>query len=176
MGGCGCGCGCVGVGVGVWALDVIKTCILCSVAISVSFRPIQYSVAEGNRTTVTLVTNSSAYNFSFTVSLMFMDDTATSGSDYVPMPVSVTFSPEEEELSFEVMATEDDVAEQMERFKIVITGTNESTQVIVGSDDTAFVNIEDDDGELLAGFLWCSYRKNVFWLVLMFHLVLMCSV
>ena len=133
-----------------WTLDVIKTCILCSVAVSVSFQPAQYSVTEGNKTTVTLVTNSSAYSFSFTVSLMFMDDTATSGSDYVPMPVSVTFSPGQQELSFEVMATVDQLTESSESFMIIATDilvppTCRGDLVVLGT-DTAYVNIADSNG------------------------------
>ena len=118
-----------------------------------SFRPIQYSVTEGDKTNVTLVTNSSAYSFPFTVSLMFMDDTATSGSDYVPMPVSVTFSPGEEELSFEVMATVDRLMEFSESFKIIATNVTTPPDcrgdlVVLGT-NMADVNIADSNGRRL---------------------------
>jgi hypothetical protein len=50
---------------------------------------------------------------------MFMDMTASGGSDYVPQPVTVAFSPGQEEVSFEVMTVEDNIAEISESFKII---------------------------------------------------------
>ena len=78
---------------------------------------------------------------------MFMDMTASGGSDYVPQPVTVVFSPGRAEVSFEVMTVEDNIAEISESFKIVITGTNQSELVRIGMDNIAIIEIVDNDGE-----------------------------
>ena len=118
----------------------------------VSFQRIQYSVSEGNKTAVTLVTSSPGFSYSFTVHLKLKDDTATKGSDYVPIPASVTFSPGEEEVSFEVITTDNQVAQLLKRFEVVIinvtTDCDDDERVKIGSNDTATIEIIDNDGGL----------------------------
>jgi hypothetical protein len=113
--------------------------------LEVIFQPLEYTVIEGRIVNITMVTSTSVYSFPFSVSLMFMDMTASGGSDYVPQPVTVAFSPGQEEVSFEVMTVEDNIAEISESFKIVITGTNQSELVRIGMDNIAIIEIVDND-------------------------------
>jgi hypothetical protein len=79
---------------------------------------------------------------------MFMDMTASGGSDYVPQPVTVAFSPGQEEVSFEVMTVEDNIAEISESFKIIITEVTsscDSSVVVVGGNNQSTVQIVDND-------------------------------
>jgi hypothetical protein len=116
--------------------------------LEVMFEPILYSVEEGGKVNITMVTSTSAYSFPFSVSLMFMDMTASGGSDYVPQPVTVAFSPGQEEVSFEVMTVEDNIAEISESFKIIITEVTsscDSSVVVVGGNNQSTVQIVDND-------------------------------
>ena len=49
-------------------------------AVQVQFDPQNYNVTEGNVVSITLVTNTSDYMFDFTVTLQFMNGTATGES------------------------------------------------------------------------------------------------
>ena len=79
-----------------------------------------------------------------------MDMTASGGSDYVPQPVTVAFSPGQEEVSFEVMTVNDTIAEQEESFKVVIAGVDEvsgcTDRVVMGTDSQAAITISDSNG------------------------------
>ena len=48
--------------------------------VEVQFDPQNYTVTEGNVVSITLVTNTSDYMFNFTVTLQYMDGSATSES------------------------------------------------------------------------------------------------
>ena len=125
------------------------------------FQKIRYIVSEGNKTVVTLATSSPGFSFSFTAHLKLKDDTATKGSDYVPIPANVTFSPGEEEVSFEVITTDNQVAQLLKKFEVVIinvtTGCNAEEKVKIGSNDTATIEIVDNDGGLPSNIIMNTF-------------------
>ena len=55
-------------------------CISSFAAVQVQFDPQNYTVTEGDVVTIILVTNTSDYEFNFTVTLQYTDGTATGES------------------------------------------------------------------------------------------------
>ena len=108
--------------------------------VQVQFNPTTYSVNEDDGVAeVTLVTSSTSFSTSFTVTLSYQDITTEGSSDYTAV-TTVTFGAGESSSSLRVPIVNDNIAELKETFNITI-----------GGDDTAMVDIFDNDGEFLIG-------------------------
>ena len=96
-----------------------------------------------------MVTSSTSFSTSFTVTLLYQDITTEGISDYTAV-TTVTFGAGDSSSSFEIPIVNDNIAELKETFNITIISVNQ-TFVKIGDDDTAMVDILDNDGEFLTG-------------------------
>ena len=69
----------------------------------------------------------------------------TAGSDYVTGPYTVTFTAGQMNTTLMVSTTGDNTTELSEKFMVMIYSTNQTDRATIGSPNTAFVTIEDDD-------------------------------
>lgn len=115
-------------------------------AIAVFFDPVSYNVTEGENASLTLRTSSN-FGFSFDVSFMYTDGLATSGRDYTPAVRRVTFDPQQERVNFQLPTIDDEHAEPTEDFQVTIVGTTMPESEVTVGQDTATVNILDNDGK-----------------------------
>ena len=111
-------------------------------SVSVSFESDSYTVAEGDTVQVK-VTLSVDPERSVTVPLMATDGNGATTGDYSELPTSVTFQSGEQEKSFGITATQDDIDDDNETVELSF-GTLPAG-VSAGSPATAMVSITDDD-------------------------------
>ena len=90
--------------------------------------------------------NSTNFEFEFYVFLNYKDNTAIDGDDYLHNVFNVHFSKGQDTATFEVPTIDDNIAELMERFTVVIVNTTIPTKVMTGKSNTASVNLMDNDG------------------------------
>ena len=69
----------------------------------------------------------------------------TAGSDYETGPYTVTFTAGQMLATLMVSTTDDNTTELAENFMVVINSTNQTDRTTIGSPNTAFVTIEDND-------------------------------
>ena len=69
----------------------------------------------------------------------------TAGDDYDTGPYTVSFSAGESYVIVMVSTVEDNITELSEYFKVVINSTDQSNVVEIGSSNTSFITIEDND-------------------------------
>ena len=115
-------------------------------AIAVFFDPVSYNVTEGGNASLTLRTSSFSFDFSFAVFLMYTDGLATSGRDYTPAIRRVAFEPQQGQVKFQLPTIHDEHAELTEDFQVTIFGTTLPESLVTVGQDTATVNILDNDG------------------------------
>ena len=127
-----------------------STCII-PLAVYISFVSAEHKVEEGGTVGVLLKCEPTDFDFQFNVTLMFVDQEAMEGSDYIAAPEVVTIQSNTANHMFAVETVGDNVAELLEMFLIKLTSM--SVQDCVGglveiSNDlnTTFITIEDDDG------------------------------
>jgi hypothetical protein len=68
----------------------------------------------------------------------------SAGSDFTAVSTSITFFTGQREATITVSTTEDDTLEQLEDFTALLT--NPSEGLTVGAEDTARIDIMDDEG------------------------------
>ena len=92
-------------------------------------------------------TNTNSYNWIYT----YLLSTATGGDDYTSGGYEVTFPAGSSTAQLTIDITDDDIAELTESFTahLSVSQSVSDLGVSVGSDDTATVNIEDNDGECM---------------------------
>ena len=69
----------------------------------------------------------------------------TAGDDYEAGPYTVSFSAGQQNATLMVSTVEDSTTELSEYFKVVITSTDQPGLVEIGSSNTSFITIEDND-------------------------------
>ena len=69
----------------------------------------------------------------------------TAGDDYEAGPYTVSFSAGQQNATLMVSTMEDSTTELSEYFKVVITSTDQPGFVEIGSSNTSFITIEDND-------------------------------
>ena len=69
----------------------------------------------------------------------------TAGDDYETGPYTVSFSAGQQNATLMVSIMEDNITELSEYFKVVITSTDQTGLVEIGSSNTSFITIEDND-------------------------------
>ena len=69
----------------------------------------------------------------------------TAGDDYETGPYTVRFSAGQQYATLMVSTVEDSTTELSEYFKVVITSTDQPGLVEIGSSNTSFITIEDND-------------------------------
>ena len=69
----------------------------------------------------------------------------TAGDDYEAGPYTVSFSAGQQYATLMVSIMEDNITELLEYFKVVITSTDQPGLVEIGSSNTSFITIEDND-------------------------------
>ena len=114
--------------------------------LDVFFEPVSYNVTEGDNVSVSLVVTSTNYSFSFTVFLSYEDNTASNGVDYLSKVFSLDFSAEQSTATFEVPTIDDNIAELLESFTLVIVNTTIPTPVTRKDTVNASVHLIDNDG------------------------------
>jgi hypothetical protein len=118
---------------------------------------------QGSDTGLFTFTRSGPLNWSTTV-LFTLTGTASNGSDYAPLPTSVTFAANETTKTLIVDAAEDAVIEGNET---VIVTLSSSTVYTVGSPGTATVTIANVSGWTLNSDIGAQYydfvTTNAFW-------------
>ena len=97
------------------------------------FDPQNYTVTEGGVVGITLVTNTSDYMFDFTVTLQYMDVTASAGSVYMHSLYNVSFTAGETSATLMVSTMDDSITELSENFVLVIYSTDQPNTVEIGS-------------------------------------------
>ena len=115
-------------------------------ALNVFFDPVSFNMTEGGNVSLSVMVNSTNYSFPFSVSLSYKDYTAIDGVDYLHSVFTVDFSAEQDTATFEVLTFDDNVAELMEKFTVVIVNTTIPSKVMTGGADTASVYLIDNDG------------------------------
>ena len=69
----------------------------------------------------------------------------TAGDDYEAGPYTVSFSAGQQYATLMVSTMEDNITELAEYFKVVISSTDQPGLVEIGSSNTSFITIEDND-------------------------------
>ena len=69
----------------------------------------------------------------------------TAGSDYTPGPYTVSFSAGQTSAILMVSITDDDAVELSEYFAVMISSVDTPEVVEIGSSDTSFITIEDNE-------------------------------
>ena len=69
----------------------------------------------------------------------------TAGDDYEAGPYTVSFSAGQQYATLMVSTVEDSTTELSEYFEVVITSTDQPGFVEIGSSNTSFITIEDND-------------------------------
>ena len=115
--------------------------------LTVFFDPAAYNVTEGVNFKVSLMVSSTDYSFPFSVSLTYMDNTAVTGKDYLPIALSVDFNAGQKTAMFDATTIDDNTAELAEKFYIVILNTSSPSHIRLGTPSTASVNIVDSGGK-----------------------------
>ena len=124
-------------------------------SVSVSFEKASYTVAEGDTVQVK-VTLSVDPERSVTVPLMATDGNGATTADYSGVPTSVTFQSGEQEKSFGITATQDDIDDDNET--VELSFRTMPAGVSAGSPATAMVSITDDDApQVTVSFEQASY-------------------
>ena len=94
----------------------------------------------------------------------------TGGDDYDTGPYAVSFSAGQQYATLMVSTVEDNITELSECFKLVINSTDQPDLVEIGSPNTSFITIEDNDPGVYehadsvsdACILWfCFCRSNI---------------
>ena len=74
----------------------------------------------------------------------------TGGDDYDTGPYAVSFSAGQQYATLMVSTVEDNITELSEYFKLVITSTDQPSVVEIGSPNTSFITIKDNDSGVYA--------------------------
>ena len=69
----------------------------------------------------------------------------TAGDDYEVGPYTVRFSAGQQNATLMVSTVEDNTTELSEYFKVVINSTDQPGRVEIGSPNTAFITVEDNE-------------------------------
>ena len=112
----------------------------------VFFEAASYNVTEGDNVSVSLAVTSNNYSVPFTVFLSYEDNTASNGVDYLSKVVSLNFSANQSTATFEVPTIDDNIAELLESFTLVIVNTTILTPVMRNDTVNASVHLIDNDG------------------------------
>ena len=88
----------------------------------------------------------------------------TAGNDYEASPYTVSFDASQISAILMVSTVEDMVTELSEYFKVVITSTDQPDRVEIGSSNTSFITIEDNDpgnNHILTIAIHTTYVGNI---------------
>ena len=81
---------------------------------------------------------------------------STAGSDYIPGPYTVSFSPGQQSAILMVPTIDDETVELPQYFTVVITAVDRPDVVVIGSTNTSSITIEDNEpGNMLPCDIAC---------------------
>ena len=92
--------------------------------------------------------------------LLFPTFHLTAGSDFTPGPYTVSFSAGQPYAILMVSPIDDDIADPLEYFTLMITSVDRPDVVEIGSPNTSVITIVDDEPRMSATF--CDVAENAF--------------
>lgn len=111
----------------------------------VAFGDIEYQTIENSGVASVVVALSAPSEFTVTVDISSIDNTALAGADYIEVLETITFTPGMMSQTFNVMINDDNESERKESFLLLLSNPNHAT---LNNNDTT-VSIIDDDLKLI---------------------------
>ena len=111
--------------------------------LTVKFDESSYTAEEGDSVNVKVVLNAKAER-NFSIPLTATNQSGATNDDYSNVPTSLAFGPEDDEVTFVFLATDDEQADNGESVKLAF-GSTLPARVTATSPDTSTVNITNTD-------------------------------